>query len=171
MEEGWLKPTDDTTFEETEPGPDTEEDVWNADEQKPVYVGLRHGYTGYKRMFKFDGNRLVVIPSTLVRATLTDDEAECLELAAQGIYDGEMIGGLLTGQSIQDGGGSMIPMTPSVGADQLMDYFLPTHIVHGKSLRVSNLVHLGLASNTFGVSISSYFNFLLPNASGIAHWT
>jgi hypothetical protein len=138
-------------LQETEPGPDVEEDVHNLDEQKPVYVGLSHGCSGFKRMYKFDGSRRVVVPPALDLLTLTDDEAECLRLAGVGRYDGEMIGGLLIGHSISDGGGTMIPLTPAYGPDNTVDFSLPSHILHGSSLRVSNLVHLGLASSNHGV--------------------
>jgi hypothetical protein len=139
-------------LQETEPGPDVEEDVHNLDEQKPVYVGPSHGYSGFKRMYKFDGSRRVVVPPALDLSSLTDDEAECLRLAALGRYDEEMMGGLLIGPSISDGGGTMIPLTPTYGPDNTVDFFLPSHILHGSSLRVSNLVYLGLASSNHGVS-------------------
>ena len=138
-------------LQEIEPGPDVEEDVHNLDEQKPVYVGPSHGNSGFKRMYKFDGSRRVVVPSALDSSTLTDDEAECFSLAGLGRYDGEMICGLLIGHSISDGGGTMIPLTPAYGPDNTVDFFLPSHILHGSSLRVSNLVHLGLASSNHGV--------------------
>ncbi|GAQ80242.1 hypothetical protein KFL_000490320 [Klebsormidium nitens] len=81
---------EEMAFQETDPGPDVEEDVHNLDEQKPIYVGPSHGHTGFKRMYKFDGSRSVVVPPDLDPASMTESSPDLSHAQARNV---EKIGG------------------------------------------------------------------------------